>query len=190
MKNEIYINGELKEATNADMKVLEKYFVIEEENKVFDTNDLDDVYYIKARKIITQSDDMLEFVMFLEANGFDSITRSSSSSPCKIIGVKKDSDYTKEEMAVVVLPWILFYNKNYCDELFVYSLDDMLDMSSQELSTFNWIFDIEWKSNIRRSNDYKLALPQITDLIRRFDIPYTSTTRRKVKVLKTTKRKK
>lgn len=185
MKKEIYINGECVAVDKADIQVLERYFKIVEEDRVFETNDLDDVHQISGRKVFTDSNEMVDFIMFLESNGLDSVIKKSSTSPCKIIGIQKKAKYSKEKLEDLHIPWMLFYNNNYSDDLVVFSLDDMLDLSIQEVNSYNWIFDIEWKRNNARGPIYNDLVHYITDVIRKYNIPYSSTSKKRITALKT-----
>ena len=175
MKDEIYIHGEPVECTKEDLKVLEKYFKIDEKYKEFETNDLDDVYYIKARKILSTEKEKKEFCLTILTKGLD-LNYNRPVSPCKIIGVKKGNEIKIDT---------LFSDKDYTKGFELYSYDDVVFNSTSEMiNNFDWIIDIEWRYNSRRTEVNNSIIKHIVDLIRCLDIPYTSTSRRKVKVLK------
>ena len=188
MKMDIYINNEVRTCNKGDLKVLEKFFNVEEDYKIFNTNDLNDIYHINARKVFTEPKDIVDFITFLINNDLEDVITNTRSTG-KLIGIKKTVDCSIEELNEVIIPGIIFINKNHSTVFNPFSVREVITMTGKEISEYNWIFDIEWKHNANRNDRYKALVHDIVKLIRKFDISYSSTSRRKMLVAKTTRKK-
>ncbi|WP_304576769.1 hypothetical protein [Romboutsia ilealis] len=194
---EIFLNGEVKKCTEKDIKVLEKFFTLEERDRVITVEKIpkfEEIYKLSTRQVFKDVTSIKKFIKFIYDNKLEYVMGTNPKRG-RLIAVHSDHIlHEDEDLMNVYIPSMLFndrFNTLYPDKtrFDMVSLERFNSMTDKEINERQWIFDMGLTNRKIKTTEYENVFRSMVYIVKRYKLPFDCKIKNKYIVLKPNKNK-
>lgn len=192
----IYLNGEVKKCTERELKVLEKFFVVKEEEKIITVNKVpkaEEIYKLSTRQVFKDTKSIKKFIKFLSDNNLEYMVGNTSST-ARLIAVHSDHIHDDEDLMKACVPNILYTSRftvlypdsTRYDMVFIERFKNMTD---DEIDERQWIFDMALVNRKRKASSFVKLFEDMVFVVNKQKLPFECKVKTILNVVKNTAKK-